>query len=87
MTTETQDAEVFIRYIKAEQIYEAKLGTENAPAMQFPEDKVTSIMSVMTPVMADLFTLLIREAKKDAEGKWVSASTKAMGKGQAVLTR
>jgi hypothetical protein len=82
---ENQEAEVFIRYVSATKMFEAKLGSENAPSMSFPEDKVDEIKKVMTPQMNDVFMFLVREAKKDVEGKWVSASTKPAQKGQATV--
>jgi len=82
---EAQEAEVFIRYIADEKAYEAKIGTENAPSMRFDQDKVSQILSVMTADMAKVFSLLVTEARKEPEGRWVSASTKPAQKGQVVL--
>ena len=82
---EAAEAEVFIRYIADEKAYEAKIGTENAPTMRFGTDKVEQILSVMTVDMAKVFSLLVTEARKEPEGRWVSASTKPAQKGQVVV--
>jgi len=80
-----KDAEVFIRFEQRNKTFEAKLGSEQAPTLTIPEDAVDAIAEQMTPEMAEVFLFLIRESQKDADGKWVSASSKPSQKGQALV--
>lgn len=82
------EAEIFIRYLADQKLFEAKLGSENAQSMEFPEDKVDVMLTAMraeNPKMVEVMDFLIREARKDPEGKWVSASNQPAQKGQALV--
>ena len=88
MTDAVKHAEIFVRYSNGN--IECKIGDGSA-SITIQKSMLPALREniVKDPKggdkMAELFDLLVDQAVKDPEGKWVSASTAPVAEGQAVL--
>lgn len=86
---ETTYPEIYMCYHKDAGTFEFKLD-EKADPVTFPEAAVGDMAATMAATkggadMKDLFLFLVEQARKDPEGKWVSASAKPKTPGQATV--
>ncbi len=92
MTTEQQpqeQAEIFLRYIKDENSFEFRMG-DNVEAIKFPENAIDKMADGMRnqengEKQAEVFLMLVDAAKKDSEGRFVSATDLPVKPGQAIV--
>jgi len=85
------DLELFLRYATADKVFELRIGDTHEVAARFPEDKISDLEKVIAQdktgkgkAEIEIFKFLVDAAKKDP-GKWVSASSRKVKKGQAVV--
>lgn len=84
-----QHAEIFMRYLPSEHVFEFRMGeSESLQSIKFEEkdaDTVAESMRATSPRQAEIFLSLLAAAKNDENGAWVSAANKPLAPGQARL--
>lgn len=86
---ESDRGEIFLRYLKDENAFEFKMG-ENVEAVRFAAPDVDTMIARMLEAsdgekQAEVFMMLVDAAKRDPEGRFVSASNLAVVPGQALV--